>query len=160
MASRIDHAMACSAQKFNCAQAVFSTYAPDFGINEMDALKVSAAFGGGMGRLGEVCGAVTGALMLIGCKYGMVRAGDLDAKEKTYARVQQFTHQFKELHRTISCRELLGCDLNTPEGKAQYAARDLANAVCNRCIRTACQIIEESLLPQSPPHHFADGNDR
>lgn len=146
MPSRIDAAIACHAQQFNCAQAVFSTYAPAVGIGESDSLKVSAGFGGGMGRLQEVCGAVTGSIMVIGCRYGMVRPGDMDAKEDTYARVKDFVRRFTFDHGTISCRELLGCDLNTPEGRAIFAEKDLGSLVCNRCIRTACQIIEETIL--------------
>ncbi len=146
MTSRIDAAIACHAQQFNCAQAVFSTYASLLGMAESDSLRVSAGFGGGMGRLQEVCGAVTGGIMVIGCKYGMVRPGDSDAKEDTYARVRDFVRRFTLEHGTISCRGLLGCDLNTPDGKDFFAEKDLANLVCNRCIRTACEIIEETVL--------------
>jgi C_GCAxxG_C_C family probable redox protein len=148
MTSRIDKAIACHAQQFNCAQAVFSTYAPALGISELDSLKMSAGFGGGMGRLQEVCGAVTGALMLIGCKYGMVNPGDVEAKEETYARVKDFARRFTSVHGTISCRTLLGCDLNTEEGKALFTKNDLANSVCKRCIRTACAIVEETVMEE------------
>jgi C_GCAxxG_C_C family probable redox protein len=153
MTSRIERAIACHAQQYNCAQAVFSTYAPSLGISEIDSLKVSAAFGGGMGRLQEVCGAVTGAFVLIGCKYGMVKPGEVEAKEETYSRVKDFARRFTGVHGTISCRTLLGCDLNTTEGKALYTENDLANTVCNRCIRTACAIIEETVMEEGNRNH-------
>ncbi len=146
MTTRIESAIAFHARQFNCAQAVFSAYAPLVGISVADSLRVSAGFGGGMGRLQEVCGAVTGGIMLIGCKYGMVQPGDLGAKEDTYARVREFVRRFSLVYGTVSCRELLGCDLNTPEGKASYTRNDLGERVCNRCIRTACEIIESSLF--------------
>jgi len=77
----------CSVQRFfsgfNCAQAVFSTYSSEFGLEPELALRISSSFGGGMGYIGETCGAVTGAFMLIGLKYGKVKAEDNAAKEKT-----------------------------------------------------------------------------
>jgi C_GCAxxG_C_C family probable redox protein len=70
---------------FNCAQAVFSTYAPLLKIKEEDALRIATGFGARMGRLQEVCGAVTGAFMLISCKHGMIAATDTTSKEAAYA---------------------------------------------------------------------------
>src|SRR5512143_988380 len=102
MTSRIEAAVACHAMQFNCAQAVFSTYASLVGVGESDALRISSGFGGGIGRMQGVCGAVTGGIMLIGCTYGMVRPGDLAAKEDTYARVRDFVGEFTLVHGTVS----------------------------------------------------------
>jgi C_GCAxxG_C_C family probable redox protein len=146
MTSRIETAVQCFSKGFNCAQAVFSTYAPLLGICEEEALRVSAGFGAGMGRLQEVCGAVTGAFMLIGCKYGMVEPSNTAAKEKTYALEKQFAQCFRGLNGSILCRELLHCDLNTPEGKQQYTDNNLAASVCTRCVRDAAALAEEMLF--------------
>ena len=142
MTSRTAKALALHEQKFNCAQAVFAAFVSESGMREEDALKAAAGFGGGMGRLQEACGAVTGGLMVLGCRHGMIRSGDTEAKEATYARVQEFVRKFREVHGTISCRELLRCDLNTPEGMAYYKEKDLGKAVCTECIRTACLLLE------------------
>lgn len=136
---------------FNCAQAVFSTYAPFLGIGETDALRISTGFGAGMGRQQEVCGAVTGALMVIGSKHGMSDAGDVAAKERTYAEVKEFTQRFCELHGSISCRELLACDINTEEGKKDFSERNLSATVCLVCVQNACKLLEESGVRERNP---------
>ena len=143
MSRHVDVALALHAQQFNCAQAVFGAFAPEAGMEEKEALKAAAAFGGGMGRLQETCGAVTGALMVLGCRTGMVHPGDTAAKEETYARVREFARTFREIHGTISCRELLRCDLNTPEGMAYYKEKELGSTVCVECIRSACFLLEQ-----------------
>ncbi len=146
MTSRIESAVESHSKGFNCAQAVFLTYAPLLGISEPDALGVSAGFGGGMGRLQEVCGAVTGAFMLIGCKHGMRDPSNLAAKEETYALVRQFAQCFRALNGSIVCRDLLQCDLNTPEGKEVYARNHLNTKVCAQCIRDSATLAEELLF--------------
>jgi C_GCAxxG_C_C family probable redox protein len=146
MKTRTNIAAASFINGFNCAQAVFSTYAPLLKIKEKDALRIATGFGGGMGRLQEACGAVTGAFMVIGCKYGMMDPVDTTVKEKAYSLVQEFSRRFQKLHGSISCRELLGCDLNTAEGKQQLKEKDLSNQVCLPCVRDAAKIIEEILF--------------
>jgi C_GCAxxG_C_C family probable redox protein len=128
---------------FNCSQAVFASHAPLVGIEEEDALRISTGFGAGMARQQEVCGAVTGAMMVLGSKHGMTVATDTVAKETTYARVNEFTRRFCALHGSISCRTLLGCDINTEEGKKEYSDRKLSATVCLPCVQDACRILEE-----------------
>ncbi len=109
------------------------------------ALRVAGAFGAGMGRMGETCGAVTGAFMVIGLKHGKTRAGDDDAREKTYALVQEFVERFRERNRTLICRELLGYDLGTPEGREAVAEQNLFLTVCPKFVRDAVEILEALL---------------
>jgi len=146
MKTRINIAADRFSQGFNCAQAVFSTYAPLLSIKKEDALRMATGFGAGMGRLQEVCGAVTGAFMLISCKHGMIDAAEPTSKETAYALEQDFARRFRELHGSISCRELLGCDLNTADGKQYFKEKDLFNLVCQPCVKDACKIIEEMLF--------------
>ena len=98
-----------------------------------------------MGRQGEVCGAVTGALMLLGLKTGNITAADRTAKEKTYALVDEFTARFRARHKTIVCRELLGCVLNTPEGLQQAKEQQLFLKVCPQVVHDAAEIVSEML---------------
>ena len=82
---RAEEAVACFKSDFSCSQAVFSVYAEQLGLDKQVALKISCAFGGGMARMAETCGAVTGALMVIGLKHGKARPDDNDARDRTYA---------------------------------------------------------------------------
>jgi C_GCAxxG_C_C family probable redox protein len=148
MTTKVEKAVETFSKGFNCAQAVFSTYAPELGIEEHEALKISAGFGSGMSRLQEVCGAVTGAFMAIGAKLGNIETADTAAKGKTYEQVRSFDKQFRELHGTILCRELLGCDLNTEEGQRQFTEKNLIKTVCTECVRDAARIVEETALKE------------
>jgi C_GCAxxG_C_C family probable redox protein len=96
-----------------------------------------------MGRMGETCGAVTGSFMVIGLKYGKTREGDDDAREKTYGLVQEFTGRFKLRNKSVVCRELLGHDLNTSEGRDAAAENNLFMTVCPRFVQDAIEILEE-----------------
>ena len=95
---------------FNCSQAVFAAFCDKFGMDEKTALKVASGLGGGVGRMREVCGAFTGAVMVLGLKFGNTIGRDRAAKGKDYERVQLFAKRFKEElgSDTIICRELLG----------------------------------------------------
>ena len=142
---RVDQAIACFRDDFNCAQSVFSTYAEQFGLDKQTALKVSCPFGGGMARLGATCGAVTGALMVIGLKHGKARPEDDDAKLKTYALTREFVERFKAKHGTIVCRELLGCDIGTEEGKRFFDENKYEETRCAKFVAGAVRILEEIL---------------
>lgn len=143
MGSKVEKAAEVFSHGFNCAQAVFSAYAPDLGITEEDALRITSGFGDGMARLQEVCGAVTGAFMAIGARYGSADANDEEAKKKTHGTVREFEERFRALHGTILCRELLGVDLNTEEGQEALHSKGLLNSVCAVCVRDAAEIAEE-----------------
>jgi C_GCAxxG_C_C family probable redox protein len=130
---------------FNCAQAVFAAAAPSLGLDRETALRVAGGFGGGMGRLGEVCGAATGAFMAIGLAHGKHRAGDDEARERTYTLVREFARRFRERHGSLLCRELLGCDLSTAEGRRTAKERSVHTSVCPALVASAAQILEELL---------------
>ncbi len=140
-----DQAAVCFAQGFNCSQAVFSTYCERLGLDPKTALKISCSFGGGMGRMGGTCGAVTGAYMLIGLKYGKYKAGDTASKEKTYALVREFTEKFKAVHGSVLCSELLGCDIGTDEGGKFAKENGLWDTLCPVFVRDAVRIVEGML---------------
>lgn len=93
---------------YNCAQSVFVAFCDLTGLDEQTAIRLSASFGGGMGRLRETCGGVTGALMALGILCAPQDPTDREAKAAHYARVQQLAGLFREQHGTLLCRELLG----------------------------------------------------
>jgi len=139
-------ALACFRSGFGCAQSVFSAYAPLLGLDRETALKVACGCGGGMGQLGEVCGALTGAFMLAGLKHGNTRKEDSAAKNKTYALVAELAERFRAQHGDIRCRDLLGCELNTKEGMAAFKDRKLLKLKCEKYVAAAAALVEELLL--------------
>jgi C_GCAxxG_C_C family probable redox protein len=128
---------------FNCCQSTFASLCRKLSLDREIALKIAAAFGGGICRSGETCGAVTGAFMLLGLKYGMVSADDVEAKEKAYVIARQFMEEFKRRNQFIRCKELLGCDLSTDEGAAYAKENQIQKSVCPKFLRDAVAIAEE-----------------
>lgn len=139
-----DAATAVFAQGVCCSQAVLSAYAEEYGLDRDTALKVSAGFGGGMGRMAQTCGAVTGAYMVIGLKYGAA-TGDREAKEKTYRLVREFAEKFKAKNGSLVCKTLLGCDISKPSGFEKMKKLGLHQKVCTQVVRDVCEMLDELL---------------
>ena len=152
MESRTDKAVALFKEGYNCSQAVFATYADLFGMEKETALRVSASFGAGIGRMREVCGAANGMFLVAGMLTGATEGKDQVAKKKNYEVVQLLADEFKkENHGTYICRELLGLDKEkkpelegaTPEARTEdyYKKRP-----CLKTIEGAAAIVERVLL--------------
>jgi C_GCAxxG_C_C family probable redox protein len=146
MDTKPEQAEAAFMNGFNCAQAVFSTYAEEFGIDRTNALKISCGFGAGMGRRQEVCGALSGAILLIGCKYGKTIREDNAANDLTYKLVRELSDKFIATHGSISCKELLGCNLQTPEGQQFFKVNNFKEKKCGQYVHSAAEIVEEILM--------------
>ena len=129
---------------FNCTQGVFTTYAIEHGIDEKLALKLATNFGGGA-RKGELCGAVSGALMVLGLLYGHSESDDLDTKAKAYAMSEEYMNRFIQKNGSVVCRELRGYDLSKPEEKAVIMEKNLFRTLCPEMIRSAVEILDELL---------------
>lgn len=107
--ARTARAMDLFRQGFNCSQSVFASVADLYGIkDEALALRLSASFGGGIGRMRQTCGAACGMFLLAGLQNGSATPGDAEGKKQNYARVQQLANQFKTEHGSLICAELLG----------------------------------------------------
>ena len=131
-------------QGFNCAQAVLSAFGERFEMSPERALKLAAGFGGGMGRQGLPCGAVTGAFMVLGLKAGATRADDAQAKQRTQELVRAFSRKFTERHGSIGCRELIGgLDISGPEGFEQAKKAGVFTELCPGFVRDAAEIVDE-----------------
>lgn len=126
--------------KFNCAQTVFSLFAPELGVDEKTALKIASGFGSGM-NCAETCGAVTGAYMVIGMKHGH-STPDPDKKANTKMMIRQFNEKFKEAHGSLICKQLIGFDISTPEGSAAAGKAGVFETHCPAFIKTSCRILE------------------
>lgn len=139
--SKTDKALELFSNNFNCSQAVLTAFAPDFGLDEKLALKLGTSFGGGA-RNGEICGAVSGALMVLGLKYGHFDAADSEQKSKAYAIAVEYTKRFREANGSIVCRDLLGYDLSKPDEMACIKEKGLFGDVCPKAIQSAVEILE------------------
>ncbi len=145
---KTQNAIRCFKEGFSCSQAVLSAFCEPLGLDRMTALKIAQSFGGGMARMGETCGAVTGAFMAIGLKHGRTRADDDKAKEKTYELVWDFVRRFRAEHGSIVCKELLGYDLSKEEDMKEAQEKMLFDDFCPKLVQTAAEILED-LFPAS-----------
>ena len=131
-------------QGCNCAQSVFCAFSDQLGMDRNLAMRMSASFGGGIGRMREVCGAVSGMALIAGFFTGSTVPEDQEAKGANYQLVQDLAQELRAEHATILCRELLG--LTEVDGVAMPEARTeqyYASRPCETLIRHACAIIEE-----------------
>jgi len=130
---------------FSCSQAVLAAVSETLGLDKERAFRISQPFGGGMARMGLTCGAVTGAMLAIGLKYGRTRPEDEEAKEKTYSLVHEFIRRFQDRHSSIVCRELIGVDLSSPQGHKEGEERGVFENLCPRFVADAVEILEQIL---------------
>ncbi len=133
---------------FNCSQAVFSACAEQLGLDQDTALKVAAGFGGGMGRMALTCGALTGAFMAIGLKYGATSGTDQQTKTRAYGLILECAEKFQTRNGSLNCRELLAYDLSTPEGHQAITEQGLFRKVCPRLVQDAAEIAGEIINRQ------------
>lgn len=144
--TRSEQAVSKFMEGYNCAQAVFFSFCDDLLIDKDKALKIACGFGAGMGRKEEVCGAVTGGIIVIGAKYGRGVNDGRTAQEETYAKTRELMNQFTDRHGSFICRILLnGCELTTAEGQKHFKENDLLNKICKPCVQSVVQIIEKIL---------------
>ena len=142
---RVDEARRRFDKGFVCAQAVLSTYAEQFGLGKALALKIACGFGAGIGRMGKTCGAVTGAVMVIGLRYGQVSLADADSREDTYRSVKEFTDRFRALHGSIECQELIHYDLSNSDELKLARESGVFQSKCSGFVYDAARIVEDVL---------------
>jgi len=144
--NRVEVAVRMFEREFSCSQSVFSAFADPADLPRETALRVASGFGGGLARTGDTCGAVTGAIMALGLRHcGVPAEADPLGKQQTYPPVREFLARFRARHGTIVCRELLGCDLGTPEGLQAAREQGLFKSRCPAFVRTAGEILEDLL---------------
>ncbi len=143
--TKADDAAARFNEGFSCSQAVVSSFAGDLGLDSDTANKIACGFGAGIARTGNTCGAVAGAVMVIGLKYGKAAVGDDAAKERTYALVQEFITAFRAKNGSINCTELLGYDLRDPMQRTSAHAKGAVAMKCPGFTRDAVEILERMI---------------
>lgn len=136
---------------YNCSQAVLLAFCEDFGLEKETALKISEPFGGGMGRMREVCGTVTGMFMVLGLAMGNSDAKDGSTKKNVYKSVQELAAKFKEDNGSIICRELLGFQKNNKESyvPSERTTEYYKKRPCPELCKYAADILEEYLKKEN-----------
>ena len=144
--SRAEEAKKQFEKGFSCAPAVLSTYSEQLGLEKALALKIACGFGGGIGRLGRTCGAVTGAVMVIGLKHGQVDLADEESRKETHRLAKKLIDKFTALHGSIECRELIGYDLSD-SGELKLAREsEVFQNKCPSFVYDAARILEDIFL--------------
>jgi C_GCAxxG_C_C family probable redox protein len=129
---------------YNCAQSVIYPFCEETGISDDMALKISCGLGGGMGRNQEVCGAVSGGILVLGLRHGRGINDEQSITAFTYQKTREFMSRFTEKNGNFICRKLLdGCDLTTEAGQQEFKDKDMKNRVCKLCVQSAVEILEE-----------------
>jgi len=132
--------------RFNCSQSVLTPFGTEFNLSADMCLKIATAFGGGMGRQQLTCGAVTGAIMAIGLKYGKGIKDTEEKKQLTYSKTREFFEEFRKIHGSTNCRELLdGLNMTDPEDHKIIMERNLFGTKCEEYVASAVKITERIL---------------
>lgn len=146
--NRVDKAAELFLEGFNCSQSVFAAFCDRFGMDEETAKRVSAGLGGGVGRMREVCGAVSGAAMVLGSIASATEGDDKESKAKNYELVREFAERFKQRHGgTVICREML--KLNVPMENSvmpeSRTAEYYKNRPCLKAVEDAADILTQMI---------------
>ena len=146
---RIEKAVALFKEGFNCSQSVVAAFADKYGFTNEQAFKISASFGGGIGRMRETCGAACGLFMLAGMETGATEGADREGKAANYKLVQELAEEFKQRNGALRCADLLGLSKNepvvsTPEARTnQYYAKRPCVKMVEEAARIWCEYLEK-----------------
>ncbi len=124
-----------------CSQAILAAYGQPLGLPQQTAMQIACGFAAGM-RRAEACGAVTGAFMVLGLRHAGDHCEVVEGRAEVYRQVVEFAKKFQERNGSIVCRELLGCDISTPEGMQQAKERNLFQTTCVKMVEAAAEILE------------------
>jgi C_GCAxxG_C_C family probable redox protein len=140
---RSEKALSYFDNKFNCSQSVLTAFAQELGLTEDESLRIACAFGGGMGRQQHTCGAVTGAAMALGLKYGKGRNDSDDKKLLTYEKTVELFEEFNKLNGSTNCRKLLSdLDMRNEDELRKINEQNLFHTSCRKYVADAVRITE------------------
>ena len=148
MEERVEKAVALFKEGYNCSQSVVAAYADLYGFTQEQALKMSASFGGGIGRMRQTCGAACGLFLLAGLESGCTEGKDREGKEANYKMVQEFAEEFKKRNGSLICAELLGLSKSAPTSTTpeQRTAEYYKKRPCVKMVEEAARIFGEYLV--------------
>ena len=134
---------------YNCAQSIIKAYASEVGIKEEDAIRMASALGGGVGRNGHICGAVSGAALIIGMKFGSTDPANFQAKEKAYNKTNELLEKFSEENKSVLCKELIPYDMKIPEELKKAREAGVFAKQCLLYVLSAGRILE-NIINETP----------
>lgn len=146
MESKEERALDMFKKGYNCAQSVLYAFSEEVGLEKDQALRIATGMGGGMGRRGEVCGAVTGGILALGMKFGRGEREERQVTELMYVKTRELMERFVAEHRSYLCRSLLdGLDISSEEGYKKFKEQDYLNRICTPCVRSVVKIVEHMI---------------
>ncbi|MBN2213740.1 MAG: C_GCAxxG_C_C family protein [Bacteroidales bacterium] len=128
---------------YNCAQSTLAAFSGELGLDENTAFKIASGFGAGLGYRGEMCGAVVGAYMAIGIKYGFTMPEEKEKKDETYQLIGEFINEFKKRNKSIICKELINYDTSDPDQLRTAREKNVFREKCPKYVRDAAEIVEK-----------------
>ena len=143
--TKADDAHRSFISRFTCSAAVFSTFSKELGLDPDTAKKIACGFGGGISHTGNMCGAVSGAIMVIGLAYGKTETDDDAATHKTRSLTRRLMNEFARKNGSINCTELLGYNLSNPDELARARDEEIFVTKCPMLVRDATEIVENIL---------------
>ncbi len=151
MEDRIEKAVSLFKEGYNCSQSVVAAFADMYGFTHEQALKMSASFGGGIGRMRQTCGAACGLFMLAGLETGCTEGKDREGKEANYILVQELAEEFRKRNGSLICAELLGLSKNAPTPSTPEARTPeyYKKRPCVKMVEEAARIWSEYLSTKS-----------
>lgn len=149
ISQKIEDAVSAIQEGYSCAQAVFAAYSEECGIDKETARKIATGLGGGLGHTGNVCGAVIGAILVLGQRYGMDSLENPDNRERTYALVQKLIKRFTGIHGSINCPDLLGYDMSDPAQLAEAKEKKVGARICPGLVRDAAEILDQIIREEA-----------
>ncbi len=127
---------------YNCAQSIMKAYAGEVGIKAEDVIRMASALGGGVGRNGHICGAVSAAALIIGLKFGTTNPVDFPAKEKAYNKTNELLEKFSTENKSVLCKELIGYDMKNPQDLKKAREEGVFLKICPLFVLSAGRILE------------------
>jgi C_GCAxxG_C_C family probable redox protein len=141
----VEQAVAHYIHGYTCTQSILASFAGRYGLQEELAFKIGEPFGAGTSCTNDMCGSVTGAIMVLGLQYGSYRNDDDKARYYTYQRVNELIQRFKGIHGSIQCGDLLGYDLSDPQQIQTVMEKGLFMQLCPNLVKDAAQILVEMI---------------
>jgi C_GCAxxG_C_C family probable redox protein len=148
--SEVEQAVAYYKQGYTCTQSILASFAKRYNLDQNLAFRIGEPFGAGTSCTDDMCGSVTGAIMVLGLHYGSTLYNDDAARSSTYQHVHELIHRFKEIHGSVQCTDLLGYNLSEPQQLQSVWEQGLFIQLCPILVRDAAQILVEMLEVTSP----------
>ena len=153
--AEVEQAVAFYKQGYTCTQSILASFATRYGLQQDLAFRIGEPFGAGTSCTNDMCGSVTGAIMVLGLQYGSASSDDEAARTYTYRCVHELIYRFKAIHTSIQCTDLLGFNLSDPQQLQQVWEKGLFMRLCPDLVRDAAQILTEMLEVATPDHSIS-----